>query len=318
MRPKLGRFGAAGGGDYTKAPRFGTGKGNVFVIENEGNNQYTNSWQSNIESNHAYVHTASNDLDKNGKPEFWVLGDAYYNGIGTTRITIFESEGDNSYYAVGRVDLVGVFSFYAGTMQAVDVDNDGTDEIIVCIDGNFVILKFNGSKNHQTYQVYYIKQNELITNEEYQVYVGATMYDLENTSEYEILISMYHSVEVQPNIYNTRYVTKIYKPDSTTSINIDNEELQMGLVLYQNYPSPFNPSTNIYFRISETGNVSIKIFNVLGKEIRSLLEDTLSPGEHMISWDGKDDKENILPGGVYFIQMIAGKYQKTIKTIFLK
>jgi hypothetical protein len=81
---------------------FGTGRGNVFVIENEGDNQYTNSWSGSVESNHAYIHTHSKDIDKNGKPEFWVLADAYYNGIGTTRITIFETNGDNSYHAVGE------------------------------------------------------------------------------------------------------------------------------------------------------------------------------------------------------------------------
>jgi hypothetical protein len=297
---------------------FGTGRGNVFVIENEGDNQYLNTWSESVESNHAYIHTPSNDIDKNGKPEFWVLGDAYYNGIGTTRITIFETNGDNSYYAVGRVDLVGVFSFYAGTMQAVDVDNDGTDEIAVCIDGNFIILKFSGSQNHQTYEVYYIKQNEFNTGEEYQVYVGATMYDRRNAGEYEILISMYHSIEVQPNIYNTRYVTKIYKPDSTTSINDAGEILPNTTMLYQNYPNPFNPQTKINFELNKLEKVSIKVYNVLGKEIKQLLQENLPSGEHNIQWDGKDNLGITLPSGVYFIQMIAGSYQKTIKTILLK
>ena len=290
---------------------FGTMRGNVFVIENEGNNQYTNSWAGSIESYHAYVHTFSNDIDKNGKPEFWVLGDAYYNGIGTTRITIFETNGDNSYYAVGRVDLVGVFSFYAGTMQAVDIDNDGTEEIAVCIDGNFVILKFNGSQNHQTYEVYYIKQNNY---DNFTEYYGAIMYDLNNDSKKEVLLSQFQDPP-QPNYI--RMFTDIYRPDSTTNVN-SVLILPVETNLHQNYPNPFNPSTNINFRINETSIVSIKIFNVLGKEIRTLLEDNLTPGEHTIKWNGNDDNGNILPGGVYFIQMIAGSYQKTIKTILLK
>ena len=297
---------------------FSTVRGKVFVIENEGDNQYDVVWQGSVESNNAYIHTWTNDIDKNGKPEFWVLADAYYNGIGTTRITIFETNGDNSYQAVGRVDLVGVFSFYAGTMQAVDIDNDGTEEIAVCIDENFLILKFNGSKDHHTYEIYYIKKNELNSIEEYQVYVGSTMYDLRNTGEYEILISMYHSIEVQPNNYNTRYVTKIYKPDSTTSINDDGEILPMSIMLYQNYPNPFNPQTNIKFELNKLEEVSIKIYNVLGKEIKQLLQENLPSGGHNIQWDGKDNEGNSLPSGIYFIQMIAGSYQKTIKTVLLK
>jgi hypothetical protein len=290
---------------------FGTGKGNVFVIENEGNNQYINSWQSNIESNHAYIHTGSNDIDKNGKPEFWVLGDAYYNGIGTTRITIFETNGDNSYYAVGRVDLVGVFSFYAGTMQAIDIDNDGTQEIAVCVDGNFIILKFNGSKNYQTYQVHYIKQNNY---ENFTEYYGAILNDLDNDNKKEILLSQFQDPP-QPDYI--RMFTEIYRSDSTTSVNSD-VILHFETNLYQNYPSPFNPSTNIKFSLNKSEEVSIKVYNVLGKEIKQLLQENLPSGEHNVQWDGKDKLDSTLPSGIYFVQMIAGSYQKTIKTIFLK
>jgi flagellar hook assembly protein FlgD len=62
----------------------------------------------------------------------------------------------------------------------------------------------------------------------------------------------------------------------------------------------------------------MKIFNVLGKEMRLLLNENLPSGEHNIQWNGKGDEGNTLPSGIYFIQMIAGSYQKTIKTILLK
>jgi len=292
---------------------FGTGKGKLFVIENEGNNQYTNSWQGNVESYHAYIHTPSNDIDRNGKPEFWVLADAYYNGVGTTRLTIFESNGNNSYYIVGRVDLVGIFSFYAGTIQAVDIDNDGIQEIAICIDDNFLILKFIGSTNHHKYQLYYIKQNDLWTQGEWTTYYGATMYDLEQNKDYEILISMNHILYQQ----TYRYITKIYKPNSSSNI-YDNGLIPITNILYQNFPNPFNPSTNISFEINQFSNTTIKVFNVLGKEIKLLLNENLPSGEYTIQWNGKDDKGKSLPGGVYFIQMIAGKYRQTIKSVLLK
>lgn len=295
---------------------FGTGRGNVFVIENEGDNQYINSWQGSVESYHAYIHTPSNDINKNGKPEFWVLADAYYNGLGTTRLTIYETNGNNSYQAVGRVDLVGIFSFYAGTMQAVDIDNDGTEEIAVCIDQNFLILKFNGSKNHHTYEVYYIKQNELFAAGENSVYFGANVYDLLNNGEINILISMDHIIEQGGQFTSSRF-TQIYKPDSTTSIGKD-KLVPDAIKLYQNYPNPFNPITTIKFELNNTGSVTLKIYNILGKEIKLLLDDNLPAGEYNIQWNGKDDKGNIPPGGVYFIQLKAGNYRQTIKAVLLK
>ena len=300
---------------------FSTVRGKVFVIENEGDKQYSDVWQRSVESNNAYVHTWTSDIDKNGKPEFWVLADAYYNGIGTTRITIFETDGDNSYQAVGRIDLVGIMSFYAGNMQAIDIDSDGTEEVAVCIDDNFLILKFNGSENHHTYEVYYIKKNELGTEEEYQVYFGAIMYDLQDDGYYEILISMRHTKELEPNYYRSRDVTKIYRPDSTTSVN-DVEVLPKSIKLYQSYPNPFNPSTTVKFEINQLSNIYIKVFNILGKEITTLLNKELSPGSYAIDWDARDSNGQLLPSGVYLLKLSAnneaGNYTQTIKSLLLK
>lgn len=206
-------------------------------------------------------------------------------------------------------------SFYAGNMQAIDIDNDGTEEIAVCIDDNFIILKFNGRENHHTYEVNYIKKNELNTGVEYQIYTGAIMNDLRNTGEYEILVSMYHIIEGQPTI--GRFLSKIYKPDSTTSIN-DDEILPTRIKLYQNYPNPFNPSTEIKFKLNKSETVSIKVYNILGKEIKLLLQEYLPAGEHNILWDGKDNEGSPLSSRIYFIQMKAGKYQQTIKSVLLK
>jgi hypothetical protein len=292
---------------------FGTGKGAVYVLENEGNNQYTNSWLGMVETYHAYVHTWTHDIDGNGKPEFWVLGDAFYNGEAITRITIFETDGDNSYEVVGRIDLIGVFSFYAGTMQAVDINDDGIDEVAVCIDENFLILKFNGSPNHHTYELYYIKQNELAAAGENSVYFGATVYDLRNNGDINILISMDHIIQ---GITGRRF-TQIYKPDSTSYVN-ENDLNPRTNSLYQNYPNPFNPTTTVKFNLTEREDVSIRVYDILGKEIKLLLEKKLAVGEYSIQWDGKDNNGNILPGGVYFIQMKAGEYLETIKSVLLK
>src|SRR5690554_3637803 len=298
---------------------FSTVRGKVFVIENGGDNLYNDVWQGNVESNNAYIHTWTNDIDKNGKPEFWILADAYYNGIGTTRISIFETNGDNSYQTVARVDLVGIFSFYAGNMQAIDVDGDGTEEVAICIDDNFLILKFNGSENHHTYEVYYIKKNELNVEEEYQVYFGAIMYDLQNDGDHEILISMAHTIQ-EPNIIS-RGVTKIYRPDSLTSV-ISDDIVPNSIKLNQNYPNPFNPSTTIKFELNQLSNISIKVFNILGKEITTLLNKELSPGSYTIDWEARDSNGQLLPSGVYLIRLTAnnnaGNYTQTIKTLLLK
>lgn len=88
------------------------------------------------------------------------------------------------------------------TMQAVDIDNDGTEEIAICIDDNFLILNFNGNKDHHTYEVFYIKQNELSASSENSVYFGATGNDLFGNGEISILISMGLAIDTGAGVFS--------------------------------------------------------------------------------------------------------------------
>jgi len=101
------------------------------------------------------------------------------------------------------------------------------------------------------------------------------------------------------------------------SVN-DDEIITDNIRLHQNYPNPFNSETEIKFNLGKTENVSIKVHNILGKEITTLLEENLPAGEYTIQWNGKDNKGNSVSTGNYFIQLQAGNYRKTIKATFLK
>ena len=189
-----------------------------------------------------------------------------YNGIGTTRLTIFETNADNSYLAVGRVDLVGVFSFYAGTMQAADIDNDGTEEIVVCIDDNFLILKFNGSRDHHTYELYYIKKNELVAAGENSVYFGAIVNDLKKNGEFNFLISMDQVIEQGAT---GRCFTRVYKPDSLTFINDMGNNIIESSDLKTKLSQPFQPfdKNKIYYsRIKQSFNKCLQHFRERNKK----------------------------------------------------
>lgn len=85
--------------------------------------------------------------------------------------------------------------------------------------------------------------------------------------------------------------------------------------LYQNFPNPFNSSTRIKFSVKETQNVSIRLMNILGEEIATLLNENVSSGVHSIEFNA--EKFN-LSGGVYFYQMKAGDFISTKKMIYLK
>ena len=90
---------------------------------------------------------------------------------------------------------------------------------------------------------------------------------------------------------------------------------QRTFCLHQNYPNPFNPETLICFDLPERMFVSLKVFDVLGKEIVTLAEHSeFASGPHTVTWH----PENTIAGGVYFVRMLAGAKINTIKAVYLK
>jgi hypothetical protein len=295
----------------------GSTNGSVISIENCGDNCYTLNWQGSVETNNAYLYAATNDLDGNGKPEVWIGGYHFQDGEAITRLTIFEASSNNNYVAVGKIDIIGAFNFYAKNIQVLDVDKDGKDEVMLCIEQHVIILKFKGSQNHHTYEVFYIKRNDLAFGGKNSVYYGATMYDVTNDGKEDIIIHMDDIISGT----GMRLFTFIYKADFTVNVAQETQQPEQ-FYLYSNYPNPFNPSTKFNFDISEHSNVIIIVYNILGKEITTLLEKELSPGNYSINWDAKDSNGQLLPSGVYLIRFNAENsnthYIQTIKSVLLK
>ena len=78
-----------------------------------------------------------------------------------------------------------------------------------------------------------------------------------------------------------------------------------AVLAVSNYPNPFNPSTTIKLTLPRTGDVSMKVFNVRGELVRTLVDGRLEAGVHDIVWDGTTDKGNQAASGVYFFSTQA-------------
>ena len=91
-----------------------------------------------------------------------------------------------------------------------------------------------------------------------------------------------------------------------------------GFNIEQNYPNPFNLSSHIKVISKLYSKIKIVVYNILGKEVRTLLDKELPAGEYTIEWDGRDSNGSILNSGVYFVRMEANGFHKTIKSILLK
>jgi len=85
-----------------------------------------------------------------------------------------------------------------------------------------------------------------------------------------------------------------------------------------NYPNPFNPSTNISFSTTQAGHVSIRIYNMRGQLVKTLLNEDLEAAYHNIAWNGKDKFDNDVSSGIYFYNMRTENYNSTKKMILMK
>jgi hypothetical protein len=120
------------------------------------------------------------------------------------------------------------------------------------------------------------------------------------------------------NNVGIKYFSYIFFPTFPVNIDRDGNAIQNSFNLFSSYPNPFNPKVNIKFDVGSTSFTSIKVYNILGKEITTLLEKEISPGNYSISWEARDSNGNLLPSGIYLIRFIANNYSKTIKTILMK
>lgn len=103
-----------------------------------------------------------------------------------------------------------------------------------------------------------------------------------------------------------------------TSVDEEKTTIPTRFELMQNYPNPFNPETNIRFNLVSTQKVSLKIYNIMGNLVKTLISSQFSAGEHMAVWDGRNDSGFYVSTGIYFYMLEAGAFTKIKKMMLIK
>jgi 1,4-alpha-glucan branching enzyme len=181
----------------------------------------------------------------------------------------------------------------AGSVKRINIYHDSMDVSII---GNFDVIPRDASPNFSRTGVWYD-------------YFSGDSIDVSNTSA---LISL------QPGEFHIYTTAKLPAPEPGILTGVDDEEIISGNIpenfeLDQNYPNPFNPITNIGFRISELGFVNLKVYDVLGTEVATLINEEMLPGFYDITWNAEG-----LSSGVYFYKLEAGAFREVKKMILMK
>jgi hypothetical protein len=113
----------------------------------------------------------------------------------------------------------------------------------------------------------------------------------------------YNGAEQMINVGASQFaLSQDFSLGITTSVS-GSQAVPQAYALGQNYPNPFNPSTRISFSLPQTGAVTLKVFNLLGQELTTLVNGPMTAGTHETLWDGRDAAGRVLASGVYFYRI---------------
>jgi hypothetical protein len=278
--------------------------GNVYIFENTGNDSYDKIFDDTLSTSNAYLTIATNDIDSNGKPEFFVGGSSYFSGTGGTRFYWFEADSNNSYKKVRSFLLLGVDPLSWDEIHAFDANNDGYDDILINYTYSVVILTWDKVKGE--FVVFYL------SNWDHPVH-GVTMYDLNQDGRLDLFISVLENKNVpalRTYYYKNQFITSIKPKENTIPANFE---------LGQNFPNPFNNSTMIPFTLNRPATINLIIYSITGQEVKALIKDeTRGPGKYRVNWTGIDNSGKEVSSGIYIYILSNGKQTLSGKMLLVK
>jgi len=129
-----------------------------------------------------------------------------------------------------------------------------------------------------------------------------------------------HSLTYYYNDYSSGQAeVKTIQPEMVMmNIPVSGKQIPTSYSLNQNSPNPFNPVTNIKFAIPASGEVKLEVYNVLGQQVRLLVNENMDAGYHEVIWDGKDTGGTQVASGIYFYRIKADNFSDTKKMVLLK
>ena len=105
---------------------------------------------------------------------------------------------------------------------------------------------------------------------------------------------------------------------TTTASSDDNLMLPETFALFQNYPNPFNPSTQISFDVPSAEFITLRVYNLLGQDVKTLSSKTMNPGRYIFEWDGTDLLNNDVASGVYFYELRGESFISRKKMLLIR
>lgn len=144
-----------------------------------------------------------------------------------------------------------------------------------------------------------------------------SVYSLDHLDEGEYTVTVVEDHHSERETPDTSIIQ--FRVDTPTAADPEDVgSIPNTFTLQQNQPNPFNATTTIAFSLEQTGYVSLVIYDLLGRKVRTIVDEDLSSGSHTATWDGTDDSGAGVTTGVYFYRLTAGNQVSSRKMVLLK
>lgn len=229
---------------------------------------------------------------------------------------------DNQYYALSAVSnmMIPVWGMF-GESSACNANSNGVNVFQDAVQGNAVIITEADHCDFELPTNFFCsflcgQENYIFSEDDIEGVVLnlSTSFILSVVNFSELNIQLW---EPGNNYYDS--LVTVGALQQITSLSVNEKMLEpVFFNLYQNFPNPFNSSTNIKYELFKSGRVKIAIINSKGEEVRSIINRYHHVGEYLVQWDGMDNQGINMASGIYFYKIISDRRIKTKKMIYLK
>lgn len=248
---------------------------------------------------------AEGDLDRDGKPEI-LIGSAYPSNVVAIEYTGTGSLRDpNNYtrkvYYTGEADSYGTITYR---------DSLGTKDTVKTIGEGFV------SKMSKPMDIDGDGKQEVVLP--YQSVTDSIVYTWQH---FDASTQLFNDDSTKKVTNPKKWAFRLLEADVVGSVGGKNYAVITpdDYQLNQNYPNPFNPTTTINFVLPLNKKVSVRIYDLLGKEVVTMVNgEEYAKGSHNVVWNGRDKNGKSVASGTYIAKMTAGNIEKSIKMMMLK
>jgi hypothetical protein len=276
-------------GDAKMEMILGSAIGDLYVYEAMQPDSFALTEILHASEGSVYRGTLLHDVNQNGRDEFACGGGIPW--LGYQYYTMYEATGDNEFSPIWS-DIVYNFPFPPQALEGGDVDGDGIEELVIDTDDSTRVYDWS---------------NELGFQCVWGGGVGTELFKLYDTD-----------LNMRSEIWYGSGPTYVYEMESEVGVEDGSPSFPKDFDVSQNYPNPFNAETTISFQLAKQSPVRLVVYNLLGMEVREILDGVRPAGSYKVNWNGQDGQGRAIPTGTYFCRFESGGIRTTIKMVVLK